>query len=215
MTSGSVERNRTPRLPPRWFIRSAWVVHRAIHRFTGGAARARDADARGQVRLSAPEDGRAPLWSRARRHPRLLRRWTRPRHPGYERLGRCRARLVAEPSGASRCHRRAQERLTRGPRSSRGGGRTGAPVGKGARLQRLRRRRRRICHLAVVRDGGRRPGAEAGERALTRVSDHATPGERAAACARAIISLTTAVLASAYCCMYFQSPVANSRFVRV
>jgi hypothetical protein len=26
--------------------------------------------------------------------------------------------------------------------------------------------------------------------------------------------LTTAVLASAYCCVYFQSRVANSRFVR-
>lgn len=24
------------RLPPRWFIRTAWAVHRAIHRFTGG-----------------------------------------------------------------------------------------------------------------------------------------------------------------------------------
>jgi deazaflavin-dependent oxidoreductase (nitroreductase family) len=32
--------NTTPpkpaRLPPRWFIRTAWVVHRAIHRLTGG-----------------------------------------------------------------------------------------------------------------------------------------------------------------------------------
>jgi deazaflavin-dependent oxidoreductase (nitroreductase family) len=25
-----------PRLPPRWFIRLAWVVHRAIYRVTGG-----------------------------------------------------------------------------------------------------------------------------------------------------------------------------------
>jgi deazaflavin-dependent oxidoreductase (nitroreductase family) len=24
------------KLPPRWFIRGAWVVHRAIHRLTGG-----------------------------------------------------------------------------------------------------------------------------------------------------------------------------------
>src|SRR5258705_13547923 len=24
------------RLPPRWFIRVAWAVHRAIHRLTGG-----------------------------------------------------------------------------------------------------------------------------------------------------------------------------------
>jgi deazaflavin-dependent oxidoreductase (nitroreductase family) len=26
----------TPRLPPRWFIRSAWVAHRGWHRLTGG-----------------------------------------------------------------------------------------------------------------------------------------------------------------------------------
>ena len=32
----TVERDRAPWLPPRWFIRSAWVVHRAIYRFTGG-----------------------------------------------------------------------------------------------------------------------------------------------------------------------------------
>jgi deazaflavin-dependent oxidoreductase (nitroreductase family) len=25
-----------PRLPPRWFVRTAWVVHRAIYRLTGG-----------------------------------------------------------------------------------------------------------------------------------------------------------------------------------
>jgi deazaflavin-dependent oxidoreductase (nitroreductase family) len=33
MTASST---KAPRLPPRWFVRSAWVVHRAIHRLTGG-----------------------------------------------------------------------------------------------------------------------------------------------------------------------------------
>ena len=28
--------DRSPRLPPRWFVRSAWAVHRAIYRLTGG-----------------------------------------------------------------------------------------------------------------------------------------------------------------------------------
>ncbi len=32
----AVERKRAPWLPPRWFVRTAWVVHRAIYRFTGG-----------------------------------------------------------------------------------------------------------------------------------------------------------------------------------
>ena len=36
MTGAPSESKRAPKLPPRWFIRSAWVVHRAIHRFTGG-----------------------------------------------------------------------------------------------------------------------------------------------------------------------------------
>ncbi len=32
----TVERGKRPRLPPRLFVRSAWVVHRGIHRLTGG-----------------------------------------------------------------------------------------------------------------------------------------------------------------------------------
>lgn len=32
----TAERQRTPQLPPRLFVRAAWVVHRAIYRFTGG-----------------------------------------------------------------------------------------------------------------------------------------------------------------------------------
>ena len=35
-TGGPNEGKRAPRLPPRWFVRGAWVVHRAIHRFSGG-----------------------------------------------------------------------------------------------------------------------------------------------------------------------------------
>ncbi|HEY7524746.1 MAG TPA: nitroreductase/quinone reductase family protein [Candidatus Limnocylindrales bacterium] len=27
---------RSPFLPPRWFIRTAWLAHRALYRFTGG-----------------------------------------------------------------------------------------------------------------------------------------------------------------------------------
>jgi deazaflavin-dependent oxidoreductase (nitroreductase family) len=32
----SERRERAPRLPPRWFIRLAWKVHRALYRVTGG-----------------------------------------------------------------------------------------------------------------------------------------------------------------------------------
>jgi F420H(2)-dependent quinone reductase len=39
MTTPSVDdapATSAPWLPPRWFIRGAWVAHRAIHRFSGG-----------------------------------------------------------------------------------------------------------------------------------------------------------------------------------
>jgi deazaflavin-dependent oxidoreductase (nitroreductase family) len=37
LTDRSLEQaTTTAKLPPRWFIRTAWLVHRAIHRFTGG-----------------------------------------------------------------------------------------------------------------------------------------------------------------------------------
>ncbi|MGI9821871.1 nitroreductase/quinone reductase family protein [Agromyces sp. Marseille-Q5079] len=32
----SAQAGRPPRLPPRWFVRSAWVVHRGIYRVTRG-----------------------------------------------------------------------------------------------------------------------------------------------------------------------------------
>jgi deazaflavin-dependent oxidoreductase (nitroreductase family) len=32
----SVKPNTTPRLPPPWFIRTAWATHRANYRLTGG-----------------------------------------------------------------------------------------------------------------------------------------------------------------------------------
>jgi deazaflavin-dependent oxidoreductase (nitroreductase family) len=35
-TGAADARPTSPRLPPRWFIRTAWVVHRAMYRLTGG-----------------------------------------------------------------------------------------------------------------------------------------------------------------------------------
>ena len=44
---------RTPRLPPRWFIRSFWVMHRAVYSVTGGhfGLRTSTADRWGMLRL--------------------------------------------------------------------------------------------------------------------------------------------------------------------
>ena len=35
MTAETSAKTRRPFLPPRWFIRSAWILHRALYRFTG------------------------------------------------------------------------------------------------------------------------------------------------------------------------------------
>src|SRR6266545_6524382 len=53
------------------------------------------------------DDDRAPVRPDAPRHRRVLRGWAERGHPGHERLGRWRAGLVAEPTGASGPIRRA------------------------------------------------------------------------------------------------------------
>jgi deazaflavin-dependent oxidoreductase (nitroreductase family) len=35
VTTQAAKERRSPFLPPRWFIRTAWILHRALHRFTG------------------------------------------------------------------------------------------------------------------------------------------------------------------------------------
>lgn len=34
--TGTTSDGRAPRVPPRWFVRAAWRVHRALHRLSGG-----------------------------------------------------------------------------------------------------------------------------------------------------------------------------------
>ena len=50
----TVAPTRDPRLPPRWFIRSAWVLHRALYTVTGGrfGLRQARADQWGMLRLT-------------------------------------------------------------------------------------------------------------------------------------------------------------------
>lgn len=52
-TPRSVEPKRAPRLPPRWFIRTVWVLHRAAYSVTGGRFGLRSAtpDRGGMLRL--------------------------------------------------------------------------------------------------------------------------------------------------------------------
>jgi deazaflavin-dependent oxidoreductase (nitroreductase family) len=45
---------RNPRLPPRWFIRGAWIVHRALYSISGGrfGLRKPTADRYGMLRIT-------------------------------------------------------------------------------------------------------------------------------------------------------------------
>ncbi len=64
-------------LPPRWFIRAAWVVHRAIYVVTGGrrGLRSPTAERWGMLRLRTVgrRTGRERIAIRER--PRLWARW--------------------------------------------------------------------------------------------------------------------------------------------
>ena len=112
-------RGRPPRLP-------------STH---GRAARALASEAR-PLGDHVPHDDRAPHGQGAERDARLLRGRPEPGRARRERLGRCRACLVAQPPGPSRRQGRAQGRASSG-QGTRGGGRgAGTPVGPLARPRR-------------------------------------------------------------------------------
>jgi deazaflavin-dependent oxidoreductase (nitroreductase family) len=57
-TSESIERRHAPRLPPRWFIRAVWVLHRALYSGTRGRFGLRSATADGAGMLQLTTVGR-------------------------------------------------------------------------------------------------------------------------------------------------------------
>jgi deazaflavin-dependent oxidoreductase (nitroreductase family) len=61
----TADRERTSRLPPRWFVRTAWVLHRALFSLTGGRfglSRPEAGGRFGMMRLTTR--GRRSGWSR-------------------------------------------------------------------------------------------------------------------------------------------------------
>ncbi|MTV24078.1 nitroreductase family deazaflavin-dependent oxidoreductase [Nitriliruptoraceae bacterium ZYF776] len=50
--------NRTPRVPPRWFVLLAWRLHRLLHRLSGGRFLWRPSDRRGWGALRLTTVGR-------------------------------------------------------------------------------------------------------------------------------------------------------------
>ena len=119
--------------------------------------------------------GAQPARRGADRHPRLLRGWSRLRHDGHERLGRRRARVVAQPAGTTRRHRRPARRVTGRARAGRRQGRAATPVGQ---VGRVRQGSRRLRGPTVARDCGRHPVAASAVGVITGARRLTQPGRR-------------------------------------
>ena len=75
----TAERERTTTLPPRLVVRTAWVLHRAIYRFTGGRIGLRPPEAGnkfGMMRLRRSGDDRASHGLRSSATSRTGRTWS-------------------------------------------------------------------------------------------------------------------------------------------
>ena len=110
MTQQAIQASR---MPPRWVIKTIWSLHRAAYSLTGGrfGLRTPTSERWGMLRLTTvgrrTGQRRVAILGYLEDGPNLD-------HPGHERLGRPRARLVAEPAGESGRHGRAPRWAARG-----------------------------------------------------------------------------------------------------
>jgi len=116
----SDRRKNRPRLPPRGFIWLFWHTHRGIYRVTGWPRRSVASEEQ-PVGHPATHRHRASHGEGAKRDPWVLRGWSEPGHAGDERLGRRRARVVAQPPSASRSESRSRRRAVHGHGTGRRG----------------------------------------------------------------------------------------------
>ena len=105
---------RPPRMPPPWFVHTAWRVHRALYRLSGGRFLWTTKNKQ-RLGSAAPHHHRAEIRAGAQRHHRLPRGGSRPGHARDERLGRGPSLVVGStwrrtrtPWSASRASRRAR-----------------------------------------------------------------------------------------------------------
>ena len=140
-TPTTTDRGRRAPLPPRWVIRAAWTIHRAIYAPHARPAGPPPPDARA-VGDDAAHRRSGAARAGAARHPRLLRGWSEPGHHGHERLGRRGAGLVAQSPGEPRHHGRAARRPARGPRPCGHTARSGPACGRAGPSTTARRRSR-------------------------------------------------------------------------
>ena len=157
----TAEPQRPASLPPRWFIRSFWVVQRAVYSVTRGrfGLRTATADHQGMMRLRTVgrrsgeeriailayfEDGQDLVTM-------AMNGWA-DAEPAW----------WLNPAGAARHDRRSARWVARRPRASSGQGRAAAPVGQVGRL-RQGCRSRRLRRTALTGDRGRDPVATTGE----------------------------------------------------
>lgn len=160
----SVEHERTRRLPPRWFVRAAWVGHRAIYAVAGGRFGLRNAtaDRWGMLRLKTvgrrSGEERTAILGYLEDGPDLvtlaMNGWADTEPAWWLNL-----------AGAPRRHGRPAWWVAPDPRACSGQERAGAPMGQ---VGRPRRRNRCLCRQEITGDRGRHPGATARTRAVKR-----------------------------------------------
>ena len=127
------QREQSPRLPPRWFIRTFWVVQRAVHSVTRGrfGLSTATADHQGMMRLRTvgrrSGEERKAILAYFEDGPDLITMamngWADPEPAWWLNL-----------PGASRRHRRSARWVAGRPRTCSGQGRATAPVGQVGRI---------------------------------------------------------------------------------
>ena len=149
--------DRAARLPPRWFVRAAWLIHRALYSGTGGrlGLRSATADRWGMMRLRTigrrTGEERTAILGYFEDGPDLvtmaMNGWADPEPAWWLNL-----------PGASGRDGRPCRWAARRPRARRGRGRAATTVGP---VGGLRQGSRRLRRPEVTRDPGRHPGATA------------------------------------------------------
>ena len=88
---------RSPKHPPKWFVHTAWRVHRVLYRLSGGRFLWTTSNNAAGERCASRPSGGGPGKSAA--SSSATSRTVQPRHAGDERLRRGRSIVVAQPQG--------------------------------------------------------------------------------------------------------------------
>ncbi len=183
-------------------------------------------DARADVAVGVPADPRRARPRQRLRLARLPRGRGRDaaRRPAFTACSGAPASTWSSSTSAGASSRSSTSSPSRSPTGTSGSGSGASATTRSSRAASARtpsaRRARRsqvlgklIAQRQLPSCGRREPARRALRRRAQLERGGDRPGSRCAS-VRAMISVTTPVFASAYCCMYFQSRAASSRLVR-